>query len=74
MSALDDDYTLRLWNVNNEIVQELIGYSGPIAFSPDGTARALCLGDGRVKLWGAVSKTLEVGQPLAVTPRSKRHY
>lgn len=51
-----------------------MGYSGPVAFSPDGMARASCSGDGRVKLWGAVSKTLEVGQPLAVIPRSKRHY
>jgi WD40 repeat protein len=74
MSASDDDYTLRLWNVDDGTVQELVGYSGPVTFSPDSTAQASCSGDGRVKLWGAVSKTLEVGQPLAVTPRSKRHH
>jgi WD40 repeat protein len=75
MSASDDDNTLRLWNVDDGTVQEeLAGNSGPVAFSPDGTVLASCSGGGRVKLSGAVSKTLERGKPLAVEPRSKRHH
>jgi WD40 repeat protein len=75
MSASDDDETLRLWNVNDGIVQEeLAGYSIPVTFSPDGMAQASRLPNGNVKLWGAVSKTLKRGEPVAFEPRSKRYH
>lgn len=74
MSASDDE-TLRLWNINDGTVQEeLTGYSGPVAFSPDGTAQASRLANGNVELWGAVSKTLERDKPLAFKPRSKKYH
>jgi len=38
MSALDDDYTLRLWNVNDKIVQELVSYFSPVTFLLDSIA------------------------------------
>jgi len=51
ISALNNEKTFQLWNINNKIMQkEFVNYFNPIVFSPNGTIQTLHLANGNVEL------------------------
>jgi len=61
MIASASDYTVKLWNLAGELLQEFSGHSGSVnsvAFAPDGQTIASASRDKTVKLWNLAGELL----------------